>query len=257
MADGGAETERLVQPGVSRYAPELGAKIVARVTAGESLALVCRDDGMPCANTVRSWAAAHPEFGETLRAGYRQARIVRRLADRALAEARAAMPKRRTSGRVLAYTPELGEAICDRLSEGESLSSIVRDPAMPCYRTVMKWVRRIPEFQDMYVLARQVQADYLFDEARDVAKAATPKGVWVSRLQFDVIRWQTTILAPRKYCERLVVVQGQVAVAAEAAEAAGTSGPMTVIVKRFSDVTEAEVAEAEAHEARLIARRER
>ena len=40
----------------------------------------------------------------------------------------------------------------------------------------------------------------------------------------------------------------------ELAEAAGASGPMTVIVKRFSDVTDAEVAEAEAHEARLIAR---
>jgi hypothetical protein len=166
---------------------------------------------MPCANTVRSWAVAHPEFGETLRAAFRQARIARRLADRALAEARAAMPKQRESRRVLAYTPELGEAICDRLAEGESLSSIVRDPAMPCYRTVMKWLSRVPEFEEMYIDARDAQADYLFDEARDVALAATPKGVWVSRLQFDVIRWQTARLAPRKYCERLVVA-GELAV---------------------------------------------
>ena len=253
MADGGGG-EALTGEPVAGFSPELRETIAARVAAGESVAQVCRDEGMPCGNTVRSWAAMYPEFGLALRAAYRQARIARRLTDRALAEARAAMPRRRESRRVLAYTPELGEAICDRLAEGESLSSIVRDPAMPCYRTVMKWVRRVPQFEEMYIVARQVQADYLFDEARDVAQAATPKGVWVSRLQFDVIRWQTAILAPRKYCERLVVVQGQVAVAAEAAEAAGASGPMTVIVKRFSDVTDAEVAEAEAHEARLIAR---
>ncbi len=62
----------------------------------------------------------------------------------------------------------------------------------------------------MYVQARQAQADYLFDEARDVALAATPGTVWVARLQFDVIRWQAARLAPRKYCEPLVVAKMQV-----------------------------------------------
>lgn len=251
MADGGGG-EALTGEPVAGFAVELWQAIVARVAAGESLAAVCREDGMPCKTTVRAWAAASVEFGEALREAFRQARAARRLADWRRAQELAAQP--RLTRRPLLYSPKLGETICERLAEGRSLSSIVSDPDMPSYRSVMNWARLIPEFGNMYAQARQIQADYFFDEARDVAKAATPNGVWVSRLQFDVIRWQTARLAPRKYCERLVVVQGQVAVAAETAEGEGGSGPMTVIVKRFSDVTEAEVSEAEAHEARLIAR---
>jgi hypothetical protein len=66
---------------------------------------------------------------------------------------------------------------------------------------------RFPDFQDMYVVARQIQADYLFDEAREVGLETTPHSVWVGRLRFDIIRWQTARLAPRKYCERIVVLQ--------------------------------------------------
>ena len=252
MADGGGGEP--VQPFTSLYTPELGEAICARVAAGESVRAVCQDDGMPCRKTVRDWAAAFPEFGEALRGAYRAARIARRLADRRKMEAWVARPRLRPAPRGLAYTPQMGEAICVRLADGESLTAIARDPAMPCYGTVMKWLRRVPEFADMYALARRIQADFLFDEARDVAQAATPEGVWVSRLQFDVIRWQTARLAPRKYCERLVILEGSAALAAEAAEAAGTAGGMTVIVKRFSDVTPEEVAEAEAYEARTVRR---
>ena len=253
MADGGGGEPLTGEP-VPGFAPDVREAIAARIAAGEFLTEVCAEPGMPSRKTVHAWANGSPGFAQALADAFRQARTARRLADRQKLAAWEARPRKRPATAELSYTPEVGEAICGRLAEGESLSSIVRDPDMPGYGTVMKWVRRVAAFEEMYVQAREIQADYLFDEARDVAKAATPNGVWVSRLQFDVIRWQTARLAPRKYCERLVVVQGQAAVAMEAAEAAGTSGPMTVIVKRFSDVTEAEVAEAEAHEARLIAR---
>jgi hypothetical protein len=207
MADGGsAELGPVVLPLTNLDAPELGGTICARVAAGESLAAVCREPDMPCATTVRAWAAASPGFGEALREAFRQARVARRLADWRRAQALAAQPpppKRRP----LLYSTKLGETICERLAEGRSLSSIVGDPDMPSYRSVMNWARLIPEFADMYAQARQIQADYLFDEARDVAQAATAGSVWVSRLQFDVIRWQAARLAPRKYCERVVVAQ--------------------------------------------------
>jgi len=256
MADGNADERwRVVtQPIVSHDAPDLGEAIVARVAAGESLTAVCREAGMPSADTVRAWAAASPGFAEALDGAFRRARITQRLADRRRAAERAARPSR-AGGRVSTYTRQLGEAICERLANGESLTAIGRDPALPCYRTMLQWVSRHREFEDMYVEARRIQADFLFDEARDVAQAATPEGVWVSRLQFDVIRWQTARLAPRKYCERLVILEGSAALAAEAAEAAGTAGGMTVIVKRFSDVTPEEVAEAEAYAARTDRRR--
>lgn len=78
---------------------------------------------------------------------------------------------------------------------------------MPCFGTVLAWVKRHPEFEDMYVAAREVQAEYLFDEARDVALGATKETVPVARLRFDVTRWQSARLAPKKYLERLVAAE--------------------------------------------------
>jgi hypothetical protein len=219
------------------------------VAAGESLSAIAADPDMPCRKTMRNWARADGEgFGAQLTAAMQVSRLSRRLRDRQAMDLWRARARPNRRGQPSTHTPELGRAICDRLANGESMVAIARDPEMPCAGTVYGWVHRFREFEDMYVQARAVQADYLFDEAREVALAATPKTVWVGRLQFDVIRWQTTRMAPRKYCERLVVLRG----AAElAAETTGLGQPMTVIVKRFSDVTDAEVAEAEAYEARL------
>lgn len=84
---------------------------------------------------------------------------------------------------------------------------------MPSYGAVLKWVKRFPEFQEMYVAARQAQGDFLFDEARDVARAATRETVPVARLQFDVIRWQAARLAPEKYLERVVAAEARASAA--------------------------------------------
>jgi hypothetical protein len=208
-------------PGVSLYSPQIGKAICARVAAGLSLRRVARQEGMPHRTTIRNWAAAHPEFAEALMAAMRTARLAKRRGDRELAVIRAARPKPVKGGSASTYTPEIGASICLRLANGESLISIGRDPEMPCAATVYNWIKRHPEFEDMYVQARQMQADYLFDEAREVGKGATPKTVWVARLQFDIIRWQTARLAPRKYCERLIVAEP-------------VEKPFTVVIRKFT-----------------------
>jgi hypothetical protein len=183
---------------------------------------ICREPGMPHRTTVREWARAWPEFGEGLLAAMRLARLRRRCAD----VARAARP-RDPRGRWSTYTPELGAEICRRLTEGETLIAIARDPEMPCYSTVLNWAKSVPAFGDAYAQARALAGDYLFDEAREVARAATPGSVWADRLRFDVIRWQTARLAPRKYLERLVVK----------ADGAGGKGgeqkPLKILVTEF------------------------
>jgi len=63
---------------------------------------------------------------------------------------------------------------------------------------------------------------------------------------FDVIRWATARMAPKKYCERVIV---EAAIAEREAEEDPRRQPLQVIVKRFSDVTPEEQAEAEATEA--------
>ena len=248
MADG-SSTGPGREIGVSTFSPEIGEAIRARVVAGESVAAVCRSQGMPCRNTVRAWTHSHPEFGAALLAALRGARTAARMADRARWARHEAA--RLPHGRGSTYRQEVGEAICERLAEGESLTAIARDANLPSYGTIYRWLSRHPEFQQMYVEAREIQAHHYFDEARDVAQAATPGSVWVSRLQFDIIRWQTARLAPHKYCERLLV---DAAISARRAQEDPTREPMTVIVKRFCDVTPEDEAEADATEAWFEAR---
>jgi len=225
-----------VAPGESVYSEVVGAEICRALAAGRSLRAVCAEAGRPHRTTVRNWARAHPDFGAALGEAYRQARVSERMRDRQeaaekaarQAAERAALPAPLRGGKASGYTRALGEAVCARLEAGESLTSIGRDPDMPCYGTVLKWVKRHPECEEMYVAARQTQGHWLFDEARDVALGATRETVPVARLQFDVIRWQAARLAPKKYLERLVAAEAR-------DEAAEDAGPLEVVfsITRF------------------------
>jgi hypothetical protein len=236
------------------FSEALGRAVCARVAAGESLMAVCRGAGMPHRTTLQHWKARHPEFRAALAAAMLAARTAWRLRDRAAAAERAARPKPLKGGKPSTYTPEVGEAICRRLAGGETAVSIGRDPDMPCAGTIYGWVKRHPEFQEAYVLARELQSDYLCDEAREVALGATPKSVWADRLRFDTIRWMTARMAPKKYCERLIL---EAEIAAIRAARDLDRGEMTVIVKRFSDITPDDEAEHDATEALFEARERR
>lgn len=54
-----------VKPGrPSTYAPDVAAAILERIANGESLAAVCRSEGMPRQSAVYEWLIRHPEFAE-------------------------------------------------------------------------------------------------------------------------------------------------------------------------------------------------
>lgn len=189
------------------YSEDMAQAICAAVAEGGSVAAFCAAPGRPHVSTVRNWEHRHPEFEAALREAYRQVTLGQRREDRAAAAALAARPAPRRGGKVSTYTKAVGEAICERLAEGESLTSIGKDPALPCYGTILAWVKRHPGFQDMYVQAREIQGHYLFDEMRDLALAATKDTLPVDRFRFDVNRYQASRLAPRKYLERLVAAE--------------------------------------------------
>jgi hypothetical protein len=180
------------------WSEAVGEAICGRLAAGESLMAICRDADMPHHATVREWRWRRPTFGETMLEAMRAARLRRRRADLARA-----MRPRDARGLWSTYSHELGAEICRRLTEGETLISVCRDEGMPCYSTVMNWARAVPEFGEAYALARRLAADYLFDEAREVALASKPGTVWVDRLKFQVIRWQVARIMPRKYVEEM------------------------------------------------------
>jgi hypothetical protein len=46
------------------YTPELAAEVCKRISEGESLRQVCRDESMPSTTTVMKWAREIPEFAQ-------------------------------------------------------------------------------------------------------------------------------------------------------------------------------------------------
>ncbi len=107
-------------------------------------------------------------------------------------------------GRPSTYTPERGKAICKRLSEGESLTTICKDATTPKRDTVYKWIADNEGFRDDYALAREQYADYVFDGLLDICDNPdlAPQDVQKARLQIDTRKWVLARMSPKKYGEK-------------------------------------------------------
>lgn len=118
------------------------------------------------------------------------------------------------AGRPTIYTPELGDEICRRLSEGESLHKICKDDSMPSRSNVILWalgqVEEAKEFQDKYTLARQIQQEGLADEIHDIADDSSRdkidedekvtidyEHIQRSKLRVDTRKWYLSAIVPR------------------------------------------------------------
>lgn len=121
-------------------------------------------------------------------------------------------------GRPSSYTQEMGDRICDRLAEGESLRAICRDDAMPAMSTVFKWLAQNADFAEQYARAREEQADALADEivaiadetevraqgeGEDVVITLDPTAIARNRLRVDARKWVAAKLKPKKYGDKL------------------------------------------------------
>lgn len=129
-----------------------------------------------------------------------------------------------TAGRPTDYTPELSDAICERLSSGESMRSISRDEDMPASSTMFKWLRIHPEFTEQYTRAKEECADAYAEEMADIADDGTNdwmekhdkdgecigyqlngEHVQRSKLRIDTRKWLASKLKPKKYGDKLAV----------------------------------------------------
>lgn len=135
-------------------------------------------------------------------------------------------------GRPCSFTPEMGDEICERLSDGESLRSICLPETMPNRATVFRWLaygkmegasKELAAFCDQYAKAREEQADTIFDECLQIADDATNdymdklddqggvayklngEHIQRSKLRIDTRKWMAGKLRPKKYGERLEV----------------------------------------------------
>ncbi len=102
--------------------PQARQQILDRVTAGETMAEICADPGMPSYGSLYAWTRADPNFAA------------------ALANARL------RGDRSLAFDEAKAKAILARLAAGEGIVSILRDPAMPSRRVYRHWRMTQGEF---------------------------------------------------------------------------------------------------------------
>ncbi len=72
-------------------------------------------------------------------------------------------------GRPTDYSDAVADLICERLSGGESLRSICRDPEMPGMTTVFRWLSKHKQFRNQYTLAREFWAEATFEETIEIA----------------------------------------------------------------------------------------
>lgn len=172
-------------PGKAVRAPVFcSAKVIyaicRRIAGGETLAAICRDTAMPTRRTVQAWVRQDPRFA----AMYHRAKV---------------FGNRTGRGRPSSYCPVTAHEIVVRVSEGEALSDIVLDPAMPSMRVVLYWQTTNTEFAEAIEMARWAQAERLGDLGMKMALAATPQTTFLTRMQLGQLRWTAGIKSPRTH----------------------------------------------------------
>lgn len=164
-----------------RFSDEIAAVLCRRVAAGEAQVAICAEAGMPCRSTLWRWTFEHPEFG----VAFRRARVAGGVSQ--------------ANGRPCGYTEEAAAEIYARLCEGESLTSICEDPAMPAMSTVYGWRRRFEAFDEALRLAREVQAERFCDLGWEIARTVTPETAKATAVKLGQLRWTAAVLAPKRY----------------------------------------------------------
>ena len=131
------------------------------------------------------------------------------------------------------YSQEIADAICERMSNGETLSAICRDESMPARTTVTGWVRANKEFAEKYRQARALLLDLWADEIIDISddtvgdvvegeggggkveKQLAHQNVNRARLQVDSRKWLLSKLRPDQFGERSTIAVQATAVPEE------------------------------------------
>lgn len=178
-SDSGAAGAGRARPYI-QYSARLARAICRRVAAGETLVAICADPDMPARGTVMRWTHGNARF----------AKIFHR------AKAFAA---RDGLGPNTTYCEVVAHEICVRISEGETLTAICDDPAMPAMWTVLHWQRRSAEFAQALALAREAAAERLADLGWTLAMEATPETAHLTRVRLGHLRWSAAIKGPRTH----------------------------------------------------------
>ena len=77
--------------------------------------------------------------------------------------------------KLIKYSAGICDKICSLLSEGKSLSSILRFKTMPSRNTFYDWCEEYPDLKQKYLIARARKAHALVEQALDAPQQALDK----------------------------------------------------------------------------------
>mgnify|MGYP006383066755 CR=1 FL=1 len=101
--------------------------------------------------------------------------------------------------RYVAYNSFLVDIICQRITEGEPLTKICQTYGFPSYSTFCKWRREHPEINELLDQARRDRAEFMRDQAMEVALGATERTVDSSTLKHAAFKWGAQVDDKERY----------------------------------------------------------
>ena len=92
--------------------------------------------------------------------------------------------------------------ICERMTYGESLSQICRDPDMPSKSNVMIWVNDDMELAKQYSRAREALGDHAADRIYEIADSDITDAA-ADRIKLDALKWAASKLNAQRYGDKI------------------------------------------------------
>lgn len=108
-------------------------------------------------------------------------------------------------GRPTKYDPEVANAICRYIEDGESIRYIAEQRGMPSRDTIRRWLVDNEDFQAQYIRAKDHQAELYAETINDIAKG-TLNGQYdpnAARVAIDAYKWTASKLKPKKYGDKI------------------------------------------------------
>jgi hypothetical protein len=111
------------------------------------------------------------------------------------------------TGRPSTYTDEMGDKICDLLTQGMSLRKICESDDFPNASTVYVWLDRFPSFAERYTRAREAATEDMLEDILSIADDPQIE-VQDKRVRIDTRKWAMGKLKPKKYGDKQQVEVG-------------------------------------------------
>lgn len=107
------------------------------------------------------------------------------------------------------YKPELAEKILNLYISGMSLNTISKQPEMPCYATLLRWIQNRSDFREEFEAARKARAVHLEEMALRAAEEAEQLDgkdrAALGRLKFDAYKWGAEVNDSQRFGKKTTV----------------------------------------------------